>query len=594
MEESARRYARRILLLHLALLCIVVLVVYFAGREIYQSTRQQVMDQTVRRQLLLSNQTARGIESYYGSILSDLDLLQRAENDDSPPPPPLPTSRPLAKLRTFAFAKPLWKQLEGRALQLFLFDKAGQRATSLGSREGFIPLPELLDHNKPWLTSVTGKAISKFQIFGDRGVHIVCIPADPQATRVLAAVVPITEIEDLFLKKLNADPDITATLVDESFTAMAISDRKLIGLNFLDVPDSDKKAGVVALIAKGQPFSLQVENTVKIGNIEFPPAIIAFEPINLPNRRWWVHVALPIAEINGVLDQIFHRAIMWAAFLVVSVTAILVSTSVQMIRGRVRTERIRHDMLKKELEQARQIQLAWLPPTVNDSKTIDIAGINQPASHISGDFYNWFELPDGRTAVTIGDVTGHGMSGAFLMATTQLLVRTTMLRLGDPGQCMTDINRQLCQQVFNGQFVTMLILVIDPKAQSLEIAVGGHPPPLIWNGERFLNLPTTPQLVLGVDRDEVYPTERFALAAGSPVVLFTDGVTDAQSADGSRLRTEGFLKLLTAPHESAADLLSAMIARVDHFRGKHELGDDLTLVTLQYRHQPVSPEGVIE
>src|SRR6201999_795865 len=131
-----------------------------------------------------------------------------------------------------------------------------------------------------------------------------------------------------------------------------------------------------------------------------------------------------------------------------------------------------------ELAEARQIQLAWLPePTGSDCDSLDVAAVNLPASHISGDFYNWFALPDGRTAIVIGDVTGHGMAAAFLMATTQLLVRGVMTRVGDPGACLEEVNRQLCTQVFNGQFVTMVLMVIDSEQQYIDIANAGHPAP---------------------------------------------------------------------------------------------------------------------
>ena len=102
------------------------------------------------------------------------------------------------------------------------------------------------------------------------------------------------------------------------------------------------------------------------------------------------------------------------------------------------------------------------------SRSVDLAAANFPANHISGDFYNWFELPDGRVAVVIGDVTGHGMSAAFLMATTQLLVRTTMQRVTDPAACLEEVNRQLCTLVFNEQFVTLQILVLDPDGGPVE------------------------------------------------------------------------------------------------------------------------------
>ena len=145
----------------------------------------------------------------------------------------------------------------------------------------------------------------------------------------------------------------------------------------------------------------------------------------------------------------------------------------------MKLERERAAALRKELERASQIQQAWLPHRPPASRALDVAAVNYPAQHISGDFYNWFELPDGRTAIAIGDVTGHGMSAAFLMATTQLLIRTTLARITDPGQCLTEVNRQLCTQVYAGQFVTIQLLVLEPETGAIELANAGHPPPLV-------------------------------------------------------------------------------------------------------------------
>ena len=171
--------------------------------------------------------------------------------------------------------------------------------------------------------------------------------------------------------------------------------------------------------------------------------------------------------------------------------------------------------------KARQIQQAWLPSKLPSGLWLDVAAVNYPAQHISGDFYNWFDLSDGRVAVAIGDVTGHGMSAAFLMATTQLLVRTTMVRVDHPGKCLEEVNRQLCTQGFNGQFVTMQLLVLNPGHQTVELATAGHPAPLIVDSEGVVGptLPIEPQLVLGVDRDATYPVERITLPPGATLVL---------------------------------------------------------------------------
>jgi serine phosphatase RsbU (regulator of sigma subunit) len=264
-----------------------------------------------------------------------------------------------------------------------------------------------------------------------------------------------------------------------------------------------------------------------------------------------------------------------------------------MIRSRAKFERERHAMLTRELDQARQIQLAWLPQKPLERWEIDVAAVNRPANHISGDFYNWFDLPDGRTAVVIGDVTGHGMSAAFLMATAQLLVRNTLPVVRDPGRCLEEVNRQLCVQVFNGQFVTMQILVFDPESRRVEVATAGHPAPLLCGADRcFTPIAVEPQLVLGVEADTVIPTETFELPADATLILYTDGVTDLQSDDGRRLYLNGLRQNLSDGAGSAAELLDALMSTLDGYRGGRDIGDDLTVVVVRF--QPGPTERVVE
>jgi sigma-B regulation protein RsbU (phosphoserine phosphatase) len=286
-------------------------------------------------------------------------------------------------------------------------------------------------------------------------------------------------------------------------------------------------------------------------------------------------------QVDGTVARLFDGAILWSIFVVVAVIAILASTAFQMIRSRLRMERERHEALTRELSQARDIQLAWLPTKQLVSEAVNVAAINSPASHISGDFYNWFDLSDGRLVVVIGDVTGHGMAAAFLMATTQLLIRNTMARLPDPGRCLEEVNRQLCVQVFNGQFVTMLVMILDVAAGQLHVGTAGHPAPLVADGESFQPLAIEPQLVLGVDPDTQYVTETFALPPQSSLLLYTDGVVECPDARDERFGTERLRRALYGRYDDATGMLDHVIGAVNHFRGNRDLDDDLTVVAVQ-------------
>jgi sigma-B regulation protein RsbU (phosphoserine phosphatase) len=181
------------------------------------------------------------------------------------------------------------------------------------------------------------------------------------------------------------------------------------------------------------------------------------------------------------------------------------------------------------------------------------------------------------------------MSAAFLMATTQLLVRMTMQRITDPGRCLTEVNRQLCAQVFNGQFVTMLLMIMDPETGAIEMANAGHPAPLLVKGrgtETLVPLPIDSQLVLGVEPDAAYQTERMDLGAGATLLLYTDGAPDVMSSDGRRFGNDGLKAAvpLRGPDGRLLDargLVDAVVHAVNRFRGRTELSDDLTLVAIR-------------
>jgi serine phosphatase RsbU (regulator of sigma subunit) len=644
MEEAARQFARRILAIHVAVLLLVVSLVYAASREVYQSTRQQATEQAKNRQALLAAQTARGIESFYQSIFDDLDLLRQADSEyddeaaDKPDPaPPPPTTRKgpgagppgprfNAKLSwkdilpfdptnltgnsTFRslFASLLWRQLQGRVALLFSVDRRGlermervrpeERAAAMDRFGVVTPLSppnsshiharQIVRASQDWLMGVERPTISSYEQFdaagGQKvGVNLICVPMTQRNPRVLVAAVDVREPRSKFIDTVNNDSDSTiAVLIDDAGTIMATATREQVGQRVMDILEDQFKPLARQYLGTGRRGIEIIDRPHVMAGHKYPPGLFTIEPVNIAGKKWTLMMVSPLAEVDAVVSRIFQRALFWAIFVICSMTAILVSTSIQLIRSRARMERLRNDVLTRELTQAREIQLAWLPQQKIAVPSIDIAAINQPASHISGDFYNWFELPDGRTVVTIGDVTGHGMGAAFLMATTQLLVHSTMLRLRDPGKTLEEVNEQLTRQVFSGQFVTMLVCVLDVDEGSLEVATAGHQAPILGQGGRFDPLPIEYNLVLGVEKDVTYKTERYDLPATASLVLFTDGVTDAKAVDGQRFELSRLIQTVQAGRaESAQQLIDSIVGRINQFRQTRELPDDLTLVCIQ-------------
>ena len=593
MEHSLKRFARRILLIHLALLVVLVAVVFIASWRVYRSAHDQALEQAQREQTMLAGQTVSGLKGYYDGIFSDLELLKPINPDDEDTEDRLPADETGATSPARTLSPLLAGQLNGRVAHLFRVDKGGRYdIRPLGKQVTIPTAAELVERNRAWIDGLEKPAIIPLEQFDDRqndlvrGFTLIGIPVRTPLRKsyVLVASVSARATARRFFEDVGGGS--SALLVDDTGTIIAASSPDLIGVRIGASTDPTVAAAIKAFASQGNSGTSLLSKSFAIGSQSFAPAMVTAEPVTVLDRQWTVLISSPLSASDAVVRRLFGRAFLWAIFLACSMAAILVSTAVQLIRNRARLERERHRLLEKELKQAREIQLAWLPQKRTRCQVLDIATVNYPASRISGDFYNWFDLPGGRTAVVIGDVTGHGMAAAFLMATTQLLVRNTMPQISDPGRCLLEINRQLCTQVFNGQFVTLQILVFDPANDRLEVGTAGHPPPLVSDGSRFYPLLLEPNLVLGVEKEATYQTESFDLSRLSTVLLYTDGVLDAEAPSDDRFGLARLTQSLDGAFDTAQAMIDAVLHSINSFRVRRPLSDDLTLVAIQLQARP--------
>lgn len=595
METAARRYIRWVLTVHVALLALVAAGVFFTAREVYEHTRQQAIEQARARHELIAQQTARAIEGHYSAIIADLKLLALAKGDE----------RAAAGLKEmWVLAPVLWDQLGQRVSHLLRIDPRTMQPIATypeGAAARLAATKILADPlNRSWLSTVDGPAVSTYRPESGGGYNLVAVRVAVDDS-VLAAVVPYGSVQRSFLDTINAKSTISVVLMEDALTVGSpaafpgslgfidqIPDPKVRGVAEQFVRGGGRGSVIVRVPSRGyargdgNPLGRDDGTRPSRGNDPLKPRMFVVEPLGLPGKRSAITVSSWLDEVDNVVAATFRRAAIGTGVLLLVVTGIVVSTATQLIRTRVRLERERHALLRKELDQARQIQLAWLPsPGRGCPRSCDIAAVNKPASHVSGDFYDWFELDHCRVCVTIGDVTGHGMAAAFLMATTQLLVRTTMRRSTDPGACLEEVNRQLCGAGFGGQFVTMLVAVLDTERGEIELASAGHYPPFVADGDSLEPLPMEGNFVLGVEPDVPYKTSKFDVAPGSTVLLYTDGVIEARSPGGEHFTAGRLVKAMPGRPASAQELVDAVVAAVDEFRGGHDLQDDLTLVALQ-------------
>ena len=427
---------------------------------------------------------------------------------------------------------------------------------------------------------------------------LLTVPAGESGRYHLISVIELAEVRRRFLRQLSPDDTVPPLLLDGRGTIISADSAAMRDRPLVDMTDADVGVQVREAIETRTPMTVAHDDPLNLGGEAQADALLTLQPVRVADETWFIAVTQDLKAVSGVVDETYRGAFFWAAFVIVAAGGVLVSTAVTAIRGRGRLERLRNEMVERELkvlddelDQARKIQLNWLPKPHCEFGGTKVAAVNTPASHISGDFYDFFELDDGRVALTIGDVTGHGMAAAFLMATTQLLVRTALQRTGDPGRVMRYVNRELARQVFGGQFVTLLVAVLDNDRRTIEMACAGHHPPLMLADGQYSPLAVDSGLVLGVDEDVAYACVSHELPEEARALLFyTDGVTEAADAAGRRYSMDQLAADLPKAVDTAEDLAQAAVDAADRFAGSREHEDDLTLVAVLLADPEPTPE----
>lgn len=263
---------------------------------------------------------------------------------------------------------------------------------------------------------------------------------------------------------------------------------------------------------------------------------------------------------------------------VLSSSAALAILNARMAEALVEQERVR-----RELELAAEIQRSLLPKI--EDADFPIAGVNVPARTVSGDFYDFFALEDGRICFNLGDVSGKGMNAALLMAKTASLYRCLGKTTREPGLLLSRVNNEICETATRGMFVTMVGGIYDPESGIVRLANAGHEPPLCHAVDgTFHSFPAeAPPLgvVPGVGAGTGFPETEIHLDGGT-LYVFTDGVTEGYLEDGAELQVEG-LKTLIREHCGLAvkERIDAFVTRI--VKADTALRDDLTVLAIDDR-----------
>ena len=234
-----------------------------------------------------------------------------------------------------------------------------------------------------------------------------------------------------------------------------------------------------------------------------------------------------------------------------------------------------------EMELAAEVQKRFYPAMAPRVQGLDIAGRVRPAEETCGDYYDFLELPDGSLLLAVGDVSGHGLGPALVMAETRAYVRSLARAGHSPREILERCNRQLCSDLADDLFVTMLLLRVSAGGRSLTYASAGHTPALLVGADgelvRELKRGGPP---LGIIEDRHYPMEEgIAFHADDVLVLMTDGVTEATSEEDEQFEEHGVVDVVAKHrHRPSGTILTEIGHALERFAGDQLRRDDVTLV----------------
>jgi len=247
---------------------------------------------------------------------------------------------------------------------------------------------------------------------------------------------------------------------------------------------------------------------------------------------------------------------------------------------RLRDQAMAKAKLDEELKTAYTIQSRLLPAELPAVAGYALAGTNKPCKTVSGDYYDVVLRDDGKLVFVLADVSGKGITAALVMASLATAFNIFMRTQPTPADLVSEINKALAPKTAPTKFATLVAAVLDPATGVVDFTNAGHVPPLVVKKDGVTPLTST-DMVVGLFANAKYRTQSVTLQPGDSLVLFTDGITEAENEREDQLGLTPVQYKLATMHGAAADQILEMIEEcVQEFVGDTPAGDDVTMLAL--------------
>jgi phosphoserine phosphatase RsbU/P len=291
------------------------------------------------------------------------------------------------------------------------------------------------------------------------------------------------------------------------------------------------------------------------------------------------HKTTPLAYllIGGLRSDVEDHDLMSQLDIVTAFTNIIMMA---IENKRLFKEQMTQRALETEIELASNIQQMLIPDALPDGDLYELSGIYQPHYKVGGDYYDVVELPDGKLAFCIADVTGKGMAAALLMANFQAIFYSLITRALTLEEIIEEMNRAVFRVTKGDRFITLFLGKYEPATRTLHYINAGHTPPFLLMGDQVHRLKNG-TIIIGIEPELPF-IEIGGICLTEPAMLFTytDGLTDLRNPEGDEFSDDMLEAYLRDNVDlPARELNSRLLHHIEMFRQTQPRPDDITVLT---------------
>ena len=401
----------------------------------------------------------------------------------------------------------------------------------------------------------------------------------------------LLEITQSLGKALSLD-DVLPKVLDSLFKIFVQADRGFIVLR--SGPDGVLEPRWTKLRRDGDNENLRISRTIINRVMDSKEAILSADAASdsrfemsqsIANFRIRSMMCAPLVDSEGnaigalQIDTFDHRSRFQPEDLEVLASVASVAASA-IDNAQMHEQALRRQAIERDLELAQTVQKSFLPSKPPQVEGYQFFDFYRAANHVGGDYYDYIELSEGRLALVVADVVGHGIAAALLMAKLAAEVRIALAARSQPAQAVSQLNRRLVDDSMGDRFVTLVLAVLHPHEHELTIVSAGHMAPIVRRSEAELEEvgKEVAGVPLAIDGRFEYEQVTARLESGDVVTMYTDGINEAIGDNGELYGLDRLSRQIAEPADDIGALGRRLIDDVDDFVGHQAQNDDMCLV----------------